>query len=551
MVIELIVELVQPVVMATIIDEGIVNKDINTIVVWGTILLILTILAFAAGIASSFFAAQTSQGVGHDIRSDLFCHVQSFSTLQMQTFSTSSLTTRMTNDVIQIQAFLFTAMRIMLRAPLFIIGGLIMAFTINVKLAIILVIAVPILFTIMFWILFKGVKLFRKVQKKLDSLNSVLRENLLGVRLVKSFNRGKHENERFNMVNKSLMDDNKRALRLMEITMPVVMLGMNISMVLIIWFGAIELNVGGAKTGEIVAIINYATRMMGSFGVFSFLIMNFSRGKASASRITEVLDHQVDETNDENPDDMPSIPKEIRFEKASFTYPNSSVYAVSNLSFKVLFGETIGVIGETGSGKSTLLQLIPRLYPLTAGRIVINDSPIESLRLKALRNQIAMVPQESQLFSGTIAENIAWGNNDASISDIVQAAKDANVHSYIESLPNRYQTIIGQRGVSLSGGQKQRITLARAFVRNPSILLLDDSTSALDADTEANVIETIKKKSCTTLIVSQKISSVMEADKILLLDDGKIVDQGTHGYLLENNQLYKRMYQSQQQGSGI
>ncbi|MRH44235.1 ATP-binding cassette domain-containing protein [Aquibacillus halophilus] len=546
MFIELVVELVQPIVMATIIDEGIVNGDMRTIITWGSVLLALTIVAFIAGISSSFFAANVSQGIGHDVRRDLFEHIQFLSTQKIQKFSTSSLSTRMTNDVTQIQGFIFMAMRIMLRAPLFVVGGVVMAFTVNVNLALILLVAVPILFIIMFWIMIQGVKLFQRVQKKLDSLNSIFRENLLGIRLIKSYNRSEHENQRFNASNMSLMDDNKQALRLMEITMPVVMLGMNIAMVLIIWFGSIEISVGGAQTGEIVAIINYATRIMGSFGVFSFLIMNYSRGKASASRISEVLASPVEEAKNSESKVM-SNQSEIQFDQVNYRYPGSRVNALSDLSFRVKVGDTIGIMGETGSGKSTLLKLIPRLYPVTSGRILVDGVPIDTLDSQALRKEMAMVPQESQLFSGTVFENIAWGNNNASLQEIIQAATDANLHPYIMSLPNQYETIIGQRGVNFSGGQKQRINLARAFVRNPSILLLDDSTSALDAKTEASVLNSIKSKSCTTFIVSEKISSVIEADKILLLDHGKLIDQGSHDYLLKTNTVYKEIFKSQQQ----
>ncbi|WP_117149480.1 ABC transporter ATP-binding protein [Paraliobacillus zengyii] len=550
--VELGVELTQPIILGIIVDQGIEGRDSAAIVFWLAILLGLTLLAFAAGISSSYFAARVSQGVGHDLRKDLFQRSQEFSTLQMQTFTASSLLTRITNDVTQVQGFLFAFMRIMLRAPLFIIGGLIMSFTVHVKLATILVIVVPILLIIMFWILTKGIGMFQKVQKRLDKLNNVIRENLLGIKLVKAFNRNNHEQKRFKKENRKLMEDNKKALRFMELTMPIVMLGMNIGIVLLLWFGYIELSVGGAEQGEIVSILNYATRMSASFGVFGFLLMNYSRGKASASRINEVIETDPTDfvatqgTNHSNKE----LKGGIRFEEVSFAYPNATKETLHQMSFHINAGETVGILGETGSGKSTFLKLIPRLYPASEGKLYIDEKWIEEWG-PSVRDKITLVPQEGYLFTGTLRENIAWGNEHASMEEVIKVAKDANIHDFIMTLADQYDTQVGQRGVNLSGGQKQRMSIARALIAKPAILLLDDSTSALDANTEVRVLAAIKERQCTTIIVAQKISSVMDADKIMILQHGQIVATGRHEELLQNSELYKKIYQSQLHEEGL
>lgn len=541
-VLELVVELYQPVIMATIIDEGIVAGNLNVVYVWGSVLLGSSLIAFAGGIVNSFYAAQVSQGAGYGIRKELFHKVQEFAFHQFQKFPTSSLITRLTNDVTQIQNFIFMGLRIALRAPLFIVGGIIMAYMVNVKLAHILLITVPVLLLITLWLLKKGVILFQRVQQKLDSLNRVIRENLLGIRLVKAFTRESFEEKRFTKVNSSLMGDNKKALRIMELTMPILMLGMNGAIILILWLGHKELGVGAAQAGEIVAVINYATRIMFSFTVFSFLMMNYSRAKASSSRITDVLEEETDEWKQQRRI-TGEMAGHIEFEQVSFRYKND--YVLKDLSFSIEAGETVGILGETGSGKSSLFQLIPRLYEATAGTIYIDKKNTRSMDVESLRQQIGLVPQEAHLFSGTIQDNIRWGKEDASLEEVMEAAKQAEIHDFIMKLPNGYDTLIGQRGVNFSGGQKQRLSIARALVRKPSILLLDDSTSALDARTEASILGTLKKQSCTILLIAQKISSVKEADSILLLHEGKLVAKGTHRNLLKESSYYQKIYSSQ------
>jgi ATP-binding cassette, subfamily B, multidrug efflux pump len=547
-ILELAVELYQPVVMQIIIDDGIIAGNLDVVYGWGGLLLGLSLLAFIGGIINSFYAAKASQGIGYDIRKGQFHKIQEFAFHQFQKFPTSSLITRLTNDVTQIQNFIFMGLRIGLRAPLFILGGVIMAYTVNVKLANILIFSIPILLLITIWLLHKGVNLFQRVQRKLDSVNRVIRENLMAMRLVKAYAREDFEEERFVKVNTSLMDDNKRALRILELTMPILMLGMNAAMLVILWVGYKELNMGAAQAGEIVAVINYATRIMFSFTVFSFLMMSYSRSKASTSRIREVLEVETEELQ-VKPPELQRIHGDIEFEDVSFRYKDE--YVLKDLSFSIKAGELVGILGETGSGKSSLFQLIPRLYEAAKGQILIDGKSIDSVNLDHLRSQIGLVPQEAHLFTGTVKENIQWGKNDASLEEVIQAAKEAEIHDFIMSLPEQYETKIGQKGVNFSGGQKQRLSIARALVRKPSILLLDDSTSALDARTEARILETLRNQSCTILLIAQKISSVKEADNILLLQDGKLIANGDHATLLAESSYYQKIYTSQAEEKGV
>lgn len=542
MVVELVVELIQPIIMARIIDEGILQEDLQTVYFYGAILLGITIIAFVGGIISSFYASEVSQGVGYDMRRDMFERVQMFSVMKMKQFATSTLLTRLTNDVTQVQGLLFASMRIMLRAPLFIVFGIVMSFTLNVSLGLILISVVPVIVIIMLFLMTKGMSLFRKVQEKMDHVNRVIQENLIAIKLIKAFQRRTYENERFFKVNQSLKDINKKALWVMEIVMPIVMLVMNVALIALIWYGNLQLEGGSAQAGEVVAVINYATRILASFGVFSFLLMNLSRGRTSAKRIEEILTATTDDQISKEA--KLSIHGDVRFEQVSFRYPQSSKNALSNINFQVKAGEKVGIIGETGSGKTTLLHLIPYLFEATSGRITIDDKDIKQLKNR-VRYDITLVPQDGFLFSGTILDNIRWGNQDLAEEQAIQAAKEAQLHDFIMSLPKGYHTYVGQRGVNLSGGQKQRLSIARALADNPKILLLDDSTSALDVETEEKVLDAIRKRHCTIFIVSQKISSVLDADQILLLENGTIAARGTHQELVKNSSLYQQIWDSQ------
>lgn len=544
---ELVVELIQPLLMAKIIDEGITNGDMSPVYLWGGILLLLSFIAFVAGIINSFYSSQVGQGVGYDLRRDLFEKIQQFAFKDFQEIPTSSLITRLTNDVTQIQNFLFMSLRIALRAPLFILGGMIMAFTVNVKLATILLISVPLLLVIVLTLIRKGVTLFQLVQKKLDTVNSIIQENLVGIRLIKAFTRGNHEQGRFEKVNKLLREDNKKALQIMEMTMPILMFGMNVAMVIILWFGSLQMDIGGAQPGEIVAVLNYGTKIMFAFTVFSFVMMNYSRAQASSGRLVEILEQVTNAEQLKTSSTGKIIDGRVEFQQVSFHYPQSLKPTLDNISFTAEAGQRIGILGETGSGKTSLFQLIPRLFEATEGQITIDDEDITKYEKEELRRQIGMVPQEAHLFTGTVKENIGWGKENATFDEIIEAAKKAEIHEFIMTLPHQYETMVGQRGVNLSGGQKQRLSIARAIVRQPSILLMDDSTSALDAKTEANILASIKEQACTTFIIAQKISSVIKADKILLLEEGRLVAKGTHEQLLKESDSYRRIYKSQMQ----
>ncbi|MBG9770219.1 ABC transporter ATP-binding protein [Bacillus vallismortis] len=540
---ELAVELMQPLLIAKIIDDGILKQDLRHVWTWGTVMIGLTALSFAAGMLNSFYAAHVSQSFSYDTRKGLFQKIQSFSYSTFGQFSSSSYITRLTNDVTQVQNMIFMGLRFMLRAPLMIAGGIVLSLAVNVKLGFFLLVTIPILILFLLWVLKKGGALFRSVQKRLDQVNTVMQENLTAMKLIKALLRGSHEVKRFIKANTRLMEKTVSAFQLVEFTMPVLMLLMNLCILLILWAGASSITSGGTQVGDVVAIINYATRMTGALSMFPFLIMIFTRAKASGDRIGEVLETEGDEREEGVISER--LSGRIVFQHVSFRYPDMDREALRDVSFSVNPRERIAILGATGSGKSTLFQLIPRLYQPDSGRIYIDEKPIRDVPAEGLRKQIGYVPQEVLLFSGTIKENIAWGKENASLDEIMEAAKHAQIHETIMKLPNGYDTVLGQRGVNLSGGQKQRISIARALIRKPAILLLDDSTSALDLQTEAKLLEAVSTYECTTLIITQKMTTAMKADQILLLEDGELIEKGTHSELLSESHLYKRIYESQ------
>ena len=546
MLVELAIELTQPLLIAKIIDEGIVNKDMNALFLWGAVMLGITIFGFTGGIINSFYSSHVSQSFGYDLRNHLYKKVQSFSFANFNQYPTSSLITRMTNDITQVQNTIFMGLRIMLRAPLMVIGGAIMALLVNVKLALFFIIVIPILILFLIWVMNKGGRFFRSVQGKLDTVNRVMQENLIAMRLIKALLRAPFENQRFTNAAQELKNKTVSAFRLMETTMPILLLVMNLSIVGILALGHYQINQGVIKVGEVVAIVNYGTRITGAFTPLSFIIMAFSRARASARRLLDVFNTLIDLKDSEQASTYPeAIEGQIEFKNVAFHYPNKTSEVLRNLSFKISPGQMVAVLGETGSGKSSLFQLIPRLYDVTRGAIQIDGQDIRELKLDYLRKQIGYVPQEALLFTGTMRENILWGNEQASMKEVINAAKAAQIHDTICRLPEQYDTILGQKGVNLSGGQKQRLSIARALVRQPRILMLDDSTSALDLKTEARLLNALRTYSCTLLIITQKISTALEADKILLLEEGKLVCEGKHEELLESSPLYQKIYHSQ------
>lgn len=551
MLVELLVELWHPLLMEKIIDDGVMKNDLHVIWKWGAIMIATSFLAFASGIANSFVAAYVGQQYGFDLRKHLFEKIQSFSFFNFGQFSTATLITRMTNDVTQMQNMVFMSLRIMLRAPLLIIFGMVMALFVHVKLALILVIAVPLLLVFLIWMMNKAATLFSSVQQMLDRVNSIMRENIAGMRLIKAWVRSTYEQQRFTEANESLMTRTMTVLRFVETITPVLLFVMNVAIIMILFIGRSEIHAGSAKAGEVVAIINYTTRMTAALSIFTFITMVFSRAKASARRIADVLTATVDIIDEERADENVIEKGHIQFEHVSFRYPESDSFVLQDVSFSVRAHETVAILGETGSGKSSLLQLIPRLYDVTEGIIKIDGVDIRHLKQEHLRAAIGFVPQDLLLFSGTIRDNICFGMETISSEEMIQAAKDAQIHDTIMNFSQGYDTIVGQKGVTLSGGQKQRISIARALVRKPKILLLDDSTSALDVKTEANLLQALKTYSCTTFIVTQKISTAMEADIIFLLKDGRLLAKGTHKELLKTNELYRKIVQSQLGKKGL
>ncbi|NGP60356.1 ABC transporter ATP-binding protein/permease [Paenibacillus thiaminolyticus] len=553
MLVELIVDLWLPLLMARIINEGIVAQHLPAVKQWGGLMVGLALFGFVCGIVNSYYAAHVSQNFGHDIRKYLFKKIQSFSFANFSRFPTATLITRVTSDVTTMQNVVFMGLRIMMRAPLMMIGGLVMALLVNFRLAMILAVITPVLFILLVWLMNKAFLLFRSVQDRLDRVNGVLRENLFGMRLIKAFVRDKHEVERFEEANGQLMDRTVAALRLIEFTVPLLLLLMNGSILFVLWFGGLGVQIGSTDLGEVVAIVNYTTRITGALSMVSMIMMNLSRAKASAQRIAEVLQSEVDVTDAADADPDAAISEgRVEFQHVTFRYPDTEAPVLQDVSFTVRPGETVAIMGATGSGKSSLFQLIPRLYDVSGGRVLLDGMDVRSMTMEPLRRHIGYVPQEVMLFSGTVRDNIRWGKQDATDDEVIEAAQRAQIHETIMKLPRQYDTMLGQKGINLSGGQKQRLSIARALIRKPKLLLLDDGTSALDVKTEARLLEALGANPCTTLIITQKISTALQADAVILIDDGRILDQGSHDELMRRSELYRRIVQSQfERGEGI
>lgn len=551
MFVELFVELIQPLIMSEIIDKGIIAGDTDTIIYYGLVMVGLTILALAAGIINSYFSAHAAQSFGFDLRNALFTKIQSFTMATYLKFPTAGLITRLTSDITQVQNVLFMSLRIMLRAPLSVIGSIALAFYVNAKIAMFFLVAAPILLIFLSIMVVKGVRLFARVQKRLDRVNRVLQEGLQAIRLVKAYMRGKYEASRFEEVSTALKLDTMKALRIMELILPALMLVMNFCLLAVVWFGSKEIAAGDAAVGDLVAIVNYATRMTGAFSMFAFIIIAFARAKASAERMEEVLlveegtETYESETfkNAVNEAEIGSV----HFRNVSFAYPETDQLVLNNISFSVMPGEKLAIMGATGAGKSTLLSLLPRLYDVTEGEIIVNGRNVQSWALDDLRAMIGYVPQQSMLFTGSIYENVSWGKANAPLEEVHAATMQAQIHESVESFPDSYETRVGQKGVNLSGGQKQRLSIARALIRKSQILILDDSTSALDVKTEEALWEALEKEQATMLVVTQKIRTAKTADKILLMEDGKVVGFGSHEQLIDNNELYRNIAESQQE----
>ncbi|UUI38815.1 ABC transporter ATP-binding protein [Oceanobacillus oncorhynchi] len=547
MLIELTVELLLPLFLGLMINQGVVNQDIQNIAFWGSIMIGLALLSFLAGVLNSFLSSHVSFSYAYDLREELFSKIQSFTYAKLNKYPTSSLVTRFTNDIRQIQNTVFMVLRIMAKAPLTVLGGVIMAFVVNAQLALIFLVTVPLLILFLLWILKISSKLFKQVQSNVDDVNRVMQENLAGMRLIKAFTRRSTEENRFDDANRTLAVTTRKTFRIVESSGPVLLFVMNLSLIFIIWFGSIQTVNGQANIGEVVTMINYALRVVMAISMFSFIIMILSRTKASAERISEVLTEE-DGEQEELKQAVFSLSKgRLVFENVSFRYPDAFKETLSDISFSVNAGERLAIIGATGSGKTSLFQLIPRLYEPSKGNIYVDDILLTDYSFKALRDGIGYVPQTPLLFTGSIFDNIAFGKKDATMDEVIQAAKDAQIHDTIQQLEHQYETRVGQKGVNLSGGQKQRISIARALIRKPEMLMLDDSTSALDLATEARFLQALNYYPYTVLLITQKIATAKTSDRILLLDQGKILDIGTHNELLDRSELYRAVAESQQE----
>lgn len=546
---EAICDLLQPTIIAKIIDEGVANRNIHYVLKMGGVMLLVTACGAVAASTRSILASIVSQKFGAELRSDLFKKIQTLAFKNLDQFDRASLITRLTNDVTQVQVFVNGLMRIFVKSPLLAIGGLIMATRLNLNLAVVLAVVVPLVAILIIVNLRLGFPLFAKVQKALDGVNSVMREYLSGVRVVKAFNRSDVEINKFTKVNDQFKDRSIAASRLMSIFSPAIMLTVNLGIVVVIWLGGLGVESGDIQVGHIIAFINYMTQILFSLMMITMVFNMFVRAKASAGRISEVFSQEIKQTWTTEAMVQDNRQKgRIDFENVSFSYEDAgSEPVLKQINLTILPGETVGMIGSTGSGKSTLVGLIPRFYDATQGTVKVGGEDVTAIKPKTLREKIAFVPQKNILFTGSVADNIRWGKEDAGQNEMEEAAKIAGAHDFIAAAPEGYETVIGQGGVNFSGGQKQRISIARALVKMPEILILDDSTSAVDVTTEAKIKEGLKKytKGLTCILIAQRITSIIDADKIVVLDHGKVAGVGTHQELIKDCHVYQEIYRSQ------
>ncbi|MBR5793721.1 MAG: ABC transporter ATP-binding protein [Anaerotignum sp.] len=548
MLLEVAAELSMPKIMTYLIDKGVSTGNTGLIVKIGIMMLIISIIGIIGGIGCLFCAAIASQRTGTDLRKAAFEKIQDFSFHNIDTFSTPSLITRLTNDITQIQLVIMMCLRMMVRSPLLCVGSIIMAFSINGKIAGMFILVVVLLTIAVVVILKHAMPKFKMVQEKLDKVNTVMRECLAGIRVVKAFVRNDYEMEKFSDVNTDYKNTTVSAFKIMMLMMPIMMILVNGTIIAILWFGGLQAYAGIIAVEEIMACITYLMQMMMATMMMAMNFMFISRAKISADRVMEILDAEIDILDPIEPKLPEEVKGHVEYKNVAFRYKMGSGDAVlEDISFIAEPGQTIGILGETGSGKSSLVNLLPRLYDVSEGQILVDGIDVRDYKIKELRQRVAVVLQETILFSGTIRDNILWGKPDATEEEIIAAAKAAQAHDFIMKLPKQYDTELGQRGVNVSGGQKQRISIARALIQNPAIIIFDDSTSAVDSLTEKNIRQSMKEShnACTKFIIAQRISSIRHADKILVLSGGKIAAQGDHKYLMETSVDYQEIFASQ------
>ena len=550
-IIDVICEIVQPDLMSKIVDSGVMHKNMHYILATGGFMVLLSLVAIAANIGNIYYSSHASVGFAAELRKGIFSKIQEFSFSNLDRFSSATLTTRITNDVNILQEVIMMSLRLLIRAPLMLLFAVVIAISINAGLATIIAVAIPVLAVCIFVILRKGLPYFENMQKRLDRVNRVIQENLVNVRVVKSFVGEDFERKKFGRSNDQLREMAVKASGMVVLIMPVMQLVMNLSIVAIVWFGGNAIISGTFQVGQLMSFITYITQILMSLMMLSMTIMTFSRAKASSDRILEVLNAEVDII------DLPGTVEknlEVRLGKVEFKnvffkyHADSPEYVLKNISFMANPGETVAIIGATGSSKSTLVELIPRLYDVSKGAVCIDDNDVRDYTLPNLRSRVKLVLQQNELFTGTIKQNLKWGNTAASDEEVIAAARAAQAHDFIMSFPKQYETVLGQSGVNVSGGQKQRLCIARAILIKPAILILDDSTSAVDTATEAAIRKSFREnlKETTIFIIAQRISSILSADNIILLDNGEIIGTGNHGQLIKTSALYREIYDSQQ-----
>ena len=544
-------EVMLPKFMSMIINNGVASRNVTYIGKMGTLMVLTVLFMAVGGILGAYFSAKASISFTSDMRNDLFRKVQQFSFENIDDYSTGSLVTRLTNDVQQVQNVLMMGLRMALRAPGMFLGALIMAFMMNRQLAVIILIVIPLLLAAILLILKTAFPRFGEMQRRLDRLNSGIQESLTNVRVVKSFVREDHEIEKFSKLNDDLKESSLRALRIVITTMPVMMFAMNVTTLAVVWYGGNIIIAGKMPVGDLTAFTTYIVQILMSLMMLSMVFLQSSRASASMKRINEIFDTEIGLNDDHAKNKDKKVTEGcVEFKNVSFGYSGENGrkdLVLEGISFTAEPGQTIGIIGSTGSGKTSLVQLIPRLYDVTGGEVLVDGVNVKEYSLKHLREGVGMVLQKNILFSGTIEENLRWGNEDAPMEDVIRFSESAQADPFVKNFKNGYDTEMGQGGVNVSGGQKQRLCIARALLKRPKILILDDSTSAVDTATEAKIRESLYHdlKDTTKIIITQRISSVQEADQILVLEDGKIIGHGTHEELLKTCETYSEIYTTQ------
>lgn len=561
MVVEAACQLYLPKIMGRIIDNGVtpvINGTMSAadgnafILKEAVVMIIVSLVAIVGGITCMKLSSDVSQKYAARIRNAMFKKISSFSFKNIDEFSTASLTTRLTNDVTMIQNMTMMILRMMIRMPAMLVFASFFAVTINAELASMMLFALPVIVIAVGIVMKVGFPMFKKMQKKVDALNSVVQENLIGIRVVKAFVREEHEKEKFKKANDDLSGMGAKAAGMIIIAMPLMMLIFNLAMVLVLYKGGISISVGEMATGDLISFVSYVMEILMSLMMIAMFLVMMARGKACSDRIKEVLDADIDIVNSSEPKSA-KLQGKVQFENVSFRYSTQTEGddILNDISFTAKPGQIVGIVGGTGCGKSSLVSLIPRLYDVTGGRVLVDDIDVRDYNIEELREHIGVVLQNNTLFTGTIKENIRWGKKDATEEEIIAACKAAQAHDFIMRQPDGYDTVLAQGGLNLSGGQKQRLCIARAMIKKPKILILDDSTSAVDTATEAKIRNAFynELKDTTVFIIAQRISSVKDADEILVMDDGEIKGVGTHDELIKSNEIYQEIYNTQQKGA--